>query len=65
MLIWCNFIMYNIFDMKMLFFIWKVLIFVMYYFVNFIYCVEGGGGGGEIMVLNYKMDFKYLFFGKL
>lgn len=37
----------------------------MYYFVNFIYCVEGGRGGGEIMVLNNKMDFKYLFFGKL
>lgn len=57
--------MYNIFDMKMIFFICKVLVFVMYYFVNFIYCVEGGRGGGEIMVLNYKMDFKYLFFGKL
>lgn len=55
--------MYNIFDMKMIFFICKVLVFVMYYFVNFIYCVEGGGE--EIMVLNYKMDFKYLFFGKL
>lgn len=47
MLTRCNFTMYNTFDMKMTFFICKVLAFVMHNFVNFIYCVEGGRGGGR------------------
>lgn len=61
MLTRCNFTMYNTFDMKMT----LVLIFVMHYFVNVIYCVEGGRGGGEITVLNNKTDSKHSFLGKL